>query len=352
VSASSWLNLASSPAAEFDTLFVDLDGVVYCGDEAVPGAAAALAAAVTAGLRVAFVTNNASRTPAAVAAQLSSLGVAAQPDDVVTSAQSAAAVVAAMVPAGSRVLLTGGEGLRVALVELGLEPVRTVAEQPVAVVQGLSLDLNWEQLTQACYGVAAGLPWIAANPDLTLPRPQGLAPGNGAFVNLVAQVTGRTPIFTGKPYPPIMGEAVSRTGAQRPLVVGDRLDTDLAGAVASGLPGLMVLTGVHGVADLLAAPPLQRPALLAADLGGLFTAHRAPVPIGDGWRGGDLATVQCSWRANQWQIVADGNDPQTALEVIRVACAAWWAQSAGDTRGHLSQLLLAMAPWISSRGWD
>ncbi|HZC26152.1 MAG TPA: HAD-IIA family hydrolase, partial [Actinopolymorphaceae bacterium] len=273
----------------YDTALFDLDGVVYVGANAVPGAPAYLERARARGLRICFVTNNASRPPDAVVEHLDRVGVPAATADVVTSAQVAAGLVAQRVPAGSRVLVVGGEGLVVALGERDLVPVFSASDAPVAVVQGFHPDVGWRQLAEGAYALAADLPWVASNVDLTLPTDGGLAPGNGTLVEVLRLATGRTPVIAGKPAPPLFAEAVARTGATRPLVIGDRLDTDIEGAHTSGIPSLLVLTGVTGLADLLTAPPHQRPTYVADNLSGLFVPHGAPdlVPGGarcGGWR--------------------------------------------------------------------
>ena len=219
----------------YDLAVLDLDGVVYVGPDAVPGAAEALAKARAAGMAMAFVTNNASRPPQAVVDHLVRLGVEAQLDDVVTSAQVAARMLAERLPAGSAVLVVGGAGLRIALTENGLRPVTSVDDAPAAVVQGFSPDLDWRLLAEGTRAVRAGLPWIATNLDLTVPTPYGPAPGNGALVGLVATAAGKGPDdVAGKPAPGSFHEAARRHASSRPLVVGDRLDTDLEGAVNAG----------------------------------------------------------------------------------------------------------------------
>lgn len=257
-----------------DGVLLDLDGVLYLGAEAVAGAPEAVAAARAAQVAVAFVTNNASRTPQVVADHLTGLGIGASAQDVVTSAQAAVAIVAAAVPPGSPVLLVGGEGLREALTARGLRPVRQAQDHPVAVVQGFSPDLGWADLAQAVHAVHAGLPWVATNLDVTVPTAQGLAPGNGALVEAVAIATGRRPVAAGKPEAALYTEAVRRLGVSAPLVVGDRLDTDVEGADRAGLDSLLVLTGVTSPVDLALAPAHRRPTYVSTDLlSGLTRAH-------------------------------------------------------------------------------
>jgi glycerol-1-phosphatase len=268
--------LASSAeplASRYDVALLDLDGVVYIGPAAVPHAAQALAGARALGMRLAFVTNNAARPPSVVAEQLTGLGVAAEPAEVVTSAQAAAHYLAGRLPAGAAVLVVGTTGLREALIERGLTPVTSAEDQPQAIVQGYSPELTWRQLAEGAVAINRGVPWVATNLDATVPSARGRLPGNGAMVAALRHATGREPLSTGKPDPAMHRESVERSGATRPIVVGDRLDTDIAGANAVGAPSLLVLTGVTSVGELLAAPPGTRPTYLAADLRGLLDRH-------------------------------------------------------------------------------
>lgn len=246
----------------YDCLFVDLDGVVYRGREAVPHAVPALSAF---GAQVLYVTNNASRTPQAVAEQLAGYGLRVAAEDVVTSAQAAAAHLATLVPAGARVLVTGGEGLVQAVTAQGLRIVQS-ADEADAVVQGFSPKLAWRDLAEASYAVARGVAWVASNSDMSVPTARGIAPGNGTFVAAVASATGRTPIITGKPHEPIMQLARSRAHCERPLVIGDRLDTDIAAANAAGMDSLLVLTGVSTWQELVVLPVADLPTRAAPDL--------------------------------------------------------------------------------------
>ncbi|MBX6390880.1 MAG: HAD-IIA family hydrolase, partial [Frankia sp.] len=257
----------------FDVALLDLDGVVYRGERAVPHAAEAIAAAGQAGMRRAYVTNNALRTPEAVAARLSRFGIPARPDEVVTSAQAAAHVLAGRLPAGARVLVAGGEGLRAAVAAEGLTPVESADEHPAAVVQGFDPELTYRRLAEAALAVRRGALWVASNADLTVPTERGLLPGNGSLVAMVAAATGARPLVTGKPEPAMHAESVRRSGARRPVIVGDRLDTDIEAGTRSATPTLLVLTGVTSAGELLAAPPAHRPTLLAADLRGLLHPH-------------------------------------------------------------------------------
>jgi glycerol 3-phosphatase-2 len=274
-------DLRGSVMADHDGLLLDLDGVVYEDDTPVAGAVAAIDRVRGAGVPVRYVTNNASRTPAQVAERLRRLGVPADPDEVLGSAQAAARLLAARddVPAGATVGVVGGEGLHTALREQGFRPVaaRDLASAPAAVVQGFSPDLGWVDLAAGTRWVRAGVPWVASNLDTTIPSATGIAPGNGLLVHAVAVAAGRRPDdVAGKPRPHLFLTAAEDAGCRRPLVVGDRLDTDVAGAVAAGQTGALVLTGVHGVADALRAAVEERPVLLLRDLGELVDPGAAP----------------------------------------------------------------------------
>ncbi|MDX6221970.1 MAG: glycerol-phosphatase, partial [Frankiales bacterium] len=271
---SPWHAEGASLSTRYDVALLDLDGVVYRGADPVAGAPEALAAARAAGMRMAFVTNNASRTPQQIVAHLGELGVPAQPDEVVTSAHAAATLAVERLGPGGRVFVVGGDGLRDAVAGVGLVLVERydAVPAPQMVVQGFSPDLRYEDLAQAALAVAAGADWVATNADATLPTSRGLQPGNGTLVAAVAAAAGRQPVVAGKPERALVEEAVRRSGAQHPLMVGDRLDTDIAGAVRAELDSLLVLTGVSTVADLLAAAPAARPTYVGGSLAALGAA--------------------------------------------------------------------------------
>lgn len=325
-------------AHRHDCALLDLDGVLYTGPDAVPGAPEAVSRAAAAGMRLAFVTNNAARTPQTVAAHLRQLGIAAEPGDVVTSAQAAATLVAGEVPAGSRVLVVGGEGLREALLEKGLRPVGTAAESPAAVVQGFSPDVGWSLLAEGTYAVRTGLPWIASNLDSTIPTPLGLAPGNGALVEVIAGATGRRPVVAGKPETPLHVEAVRRTGSVNPLVVGDRLDTDVEGANRAGVASLLVLTGVATPADLVLADEPHRPTYVSRGLSsGLLETH-PPVRRNDsgGWTCGGWV---CAVEAGALEITGSGD----GVDGLRALCVARWERGGAGDRGDIERLVARLA---------
>jgi len=339
----------SALTAEYDVALLDLDGVVYSGPQAIKGAPEALARARETGLRLAFVTNNASRSPSATAEHLSRLGVAARSSDVVTSAQAAASLIAARFPPGSPVLVAGSTGLRLALRERGMRPVSLAADLPVAVVQGFAPGINYELLAEAGVAVRDGAFYVATNSDSTLPTQRGPQPGNGSLLAVIITAFGVQPVVAGKPQTPLHAEAVARTGARHPLVVGDRLDTDIEGAVRGGADSLLVLTGVSTAKDAVMAPRGQRPTYIAADLGGL--TERQPVvgprgrgrlapaegsaadaegesPAGQGHDGPGARVFQCGgWQA----AYPGGSDPielagdGSWIDGLRALCAAAWS---------------------------
>lgn len=256
----------STLSQNHDALLVDLDGTLIRGTEPIPGAAEALRRS---GLPVVFVTNNASRSPADTAAHLRDLGFAAQTSDVMTSAQAAVVMLAEHVEAGAKVLVVGHDSFRDLARESGYEVVLSADDRPEAVLQGLSRELTWADLAEGCLALRRGVPWIASNVDTTLPTERGLLPGNGSLVAALRAATDRVPVVAGKPAAGVLLAAAELVAAQRPLVVGDRLDTDIQGAVAGGMSSLMVLTGVHGADDLLRADERCRATHLAHDLSAL-----------------------------------------------------------------------------------
>jgi HAD superfamily hydrolase (TIGR01450 family) len=315
-----------APDTAYDVALLDLDGVLYVGPDAVPGAAQALERARAAGMRLGFVTNNAARTPDEVAAHLTELGMPAEAGDVITSSQAAATVVAQRFGDGAAVLPVGGPGVAAALREAGLRVVERAEDEPVAVVQGYGRDVGWTQLAEAVVAVRGGATHVATNADATIPSPRGVLPGNGALVGVVSTVTGQQPLVTGKPDPAMHAECVRRTGAQRPLVVGDRLDTDIEGGLRVGAPTLLVLSGVTTPADLLAAGPEARPDLLAEDVGGLDRVHPEVRPDGVAWRCGawSATAAQDGVRLAGTAGAPEGEDDD-GLDGLRALCVAHWA---------------------------
>lgn len=310
-------------ATAYDVALVDLDGVTYKGPNAIPTAPRALAAARAMGLRVVFVTNNASREPGEVASHLTELGMPATESEILTAAQAGAAMLTDHLAQGAKVLVVGGRGLRTAVAAQGFEIVDSATAHPNAVIQGFAPELGWAQLAEAAYAINAGARYFATNLDLTLPTERGMAPGNGSLVAAVVTATGVTPPAAGKPEPGMFQLAAKRAGAERPLVIGDRLDTDLKGARAAGIPGLLVLTGVSDVREALTAPKEHRPSFIGADLRTLEEQHPTPRQDGTWWHVGEARAHVVEGR-----LLVDGG---SAIDRVRAACcAAWAAADAGE----------------------
>ena len=304
----------STLAQDHDCLLLDLDGTVFRGNEPTPSAVEALAAVRS---RVLFVTNNASRGPAEVAQHLCAMGFTAKPDDIVTSAQSAARLLQEQLQPGAAVLIVGTDSLAAEVRNVGLKPVRLWSDDPVAVVQGHSPQTGWADLAEAALAIRGGALWVAANVDKTLPSERGLLPGNGAMVAALRAATDSDPLVAGKPEPTLLTDALARGKFRTPLVVGDRLDTDIAGANAAGLPSLHVLSGVSTAADTVRADVGQRPNYIAQDLRSLNaradSLRIGPHPAWDVDVGPTAVTVQST-----------GRDPGDSLSVVRATAGAVW----------------------------
>jgi hypothetical protein len=225
------------------------------------------------------------------------------------------------------VLPVGGPGVAAALAAAGLVVVDRAEAEPAAVVQGYGREVGWVQLAEAIVAVRNGARHVATNLDATIPSPRGLLPGNGAMVGIVTAITGQVPLVTGKPDPAMHAECVRRTAARRPIVVGDRLDTDIEGARRAGAASMLVFTGVTDPRTLLAAQPEHRPDLLAPDAAGLLTPHPAVVPDGSGRRCGRWTAGPAE--ADDVLILeadARGGDNGDGLDGLRALCVAHWAR--------------------------
>ena len=300
----------------YDALLLDLDGTLYQGSQEIPGAREALAAGQQSCY---YVTNNASRRPGEVAEHLTELGFDADESTVVTSSQTAARLLAENVAPDSPVLIVGTEALADEVRNVGLRPVRSFEDAPAAVVQGHSPTTGWAILAEATLAIRAGAVWVAANLDSTLPTERGLVLGNGSMVAALRTATSREPLVAGKPAAPLMEDAMRRSKCVRPLVVGDRLDTDIEGANNVGLDSLLVLTGVSTAVDVLRAAPEQRPTYLASELDALNR------PAEESLVGED----------NRWSVEFDGSDlvieptsdsaaPVDSAALLRAVTAGAW----------------------------
>ncbi len=319
----------STPLDGIDLVLADLDGVVYTGPDSLPYAVESINR-VQESIRVGYITNNASRTADSVAQHLSELGLTVVGDDVVTSPQAAIVLLEGLVPAGSTILVVGGEGLTSVVEAHGFRVTRSSDDAPAAVIQGFHPSVAWTDLAEAAYALKTpadggpGIPWVATNTDWTIPQARGTAPGNGTLVSAVHTAIGRLPVVAGKPERAIFDAAVERFAASSPLVLGDRLDTDILGANRAGIASALVLTGIDGPKQVLAADAESRPAFLFGDLRELFEPYPVPFEERDD-RTGDrvfrsaAATVRLA--GNRVTIDAAGGRP---IDLLRAGTAAVW----------------------------
>jgi len=308
----------------YDVALLDLDGVVYIGRDAVPGAITALRTAAAQGMRLSYVTNNAARPPSVVREHLLALGLTLTDDDVVTSSQAAASLLATHLPLGSLVAAVGGAGVAEALRTKGFRVVDLDDSGVQAVVMGYGPDVSWRDLAGAAFAIQAGAQFIATNTDRTIPTARGIAPGNGMLVQAVIEATGVTPQIAGKPQPTLFSEAVTRANAKRALVVGDRLDTDIEGAVNAGLDSLLVLTGVTSAREAVLAPARMRPTYVADDLKALMEVAPMPVAFEAGWICGGWSAHVVHERSGPSVQVKPHNSLESprSIDAVRAACAA------------------------------
>jgi HAD superfamily hydrolase (TIGR01450 family) len=303
-------------AQQYDCLLLDLDGTVFRGHALTEGAADSLDKVIG---RKLFVTNNASRSADQVAGHLCDIGLKATAEDVVTSAQSAAHMLAAQLAPESRVLVVGTDSLAAEVAAVGLRPVRLWHDKPHAVVQGHSPETGWTNLAEAALAIRAGALWVAANVDATLPTERGLLPGNGSMVAALKTATDAEPQVAGKPSPTLLTDALARGDFRTPLVVGDRLNTDIAGANAARLPSLMVLSGVNSARDAVRAVPEQRATYIGCDLRSLHQdADVLAVAAQPAWhvQTGDMSVTVSTGRDDE-----AGDD----LSIVRAVAHAVWA---------------------------
>lgn len=261
--------------AEHDAVYFDLDGVLYLGPEVIPSAPPVVNRLFDSGLKVYYVTNNAARSVAEVARHLADLGYPAASEQVISAAQAGAALLAQDLPAGAKILVCGTDNLVNVVEEAGFLPVFSADDQPLATIQGYNPNGSWALHEEIAIAVQNGAKWYATNDDATRPTDRGIVPGAGGGIQLVGScLPGLAPKIAGKPYSPIMDLLGERSKAKNPILVGDRLDTDISGATNLGMESLWVFTGVHGKADLLAAPKPQRPTNIGWDSSALFAPKR------------------------------------------------------------------------------
>jgi glycerol-1-phosphatase len=327
--------MSGNPVQLFDVAMSDLDGVIYISGAVVPGASEGVKRARSSGLHVTFVTNNASRTPQKVAENLAKLGIPATAQDVVTSSQAAAHLLLTKFGLGSPVAVLGGEGLHTAVAAAGLRVTAVSDLEAQAVVTGYGPDVLWKEIMQAATRIRDGLTWVATNTDESIPTKFGLAPGHGIMVKMLSDFSGMVPQVAGKPSPPLLEETIRRTDAKRPIMVGDRLDTDIEGAHNVGVPSLLVMTGVTSWHDLFVATPQLRPTFIADNLLGLTEHHNEVTVDQSGMAAG-------GWRATvkNGQLLISGAGSRANW--LRVAAKASWDYC--DATGHAPDLGAVVEP--------
>lgn len=301
-------------ATAYDALLLDLDGTIWEGGRAIPGAVEAVSAS---GLPAMYVTNNASKAPKVVANQLTALGLAATADAVMTSAQAAVLMAQQCCEPGATVLVLGTTSFQQLAREAGFIVTTTADDRPVAVLHGHNPETGWAELSEAALAIRGGASYLASNLDSTLPMERGLHVGNGSMVAAVVNATGVSPRSAGKPEPEMFHLAAEKLQAQRPLAVGDRLDTDIAGGIAAGMDTLQVITGVSGHRDILNAPPAQRATMIAEDMTALFAAADTLRPGPQGGFHAELSGATLT--------VSGGAEDSTSIQAFRAALSAAWA---------------------------
>lgn len=302
-------------AKTYDTALLDLDGVVYIGDDAVPGVIGALNQAHDEfGMTLTCVTNNASRSPQRVAQHLRELGLAVTAEDVVTSAQAGAAELAKLIPQGSNVFVLGSKDLAREVELVGLNPGHDESRTYDALIQGYWPDMPWRMLGFAASILQTGVPWVATNMDMTIPTPTGVGPGNGTMVTALGGTVNRIPtVVAGKPETPLMQQSIDRTHAKRPLVIGDRLDTDIHGANNVGIDSLLVLSGVTTIEEILQAPIELRPTYLAWDASSVLSAQNGTETSGH-------VTSCGGWKVANGDLLGQGD----GLDAVAAIAMAHW----------------------------
>jgi glycerol-1-phosphatase len=335
-------------AQAFQRFVLDLDGVVWTGDEAVPGAPETIRTLRDAGKRLAFVTNNSSQTPESYAKKLAEVGAQGEEAEVVTSADAVARLMESRIPAlrGRVAYVIGGPGLveRVAQVGVRISDGADPTECSIVVV-GWDVHLTYDKLRIATLAIRAGAAFVASNADATYPTPEGLWPGCGAIVAALRTSTAVEPMVAGKPQPLMLEVAKERVGGTPALMIGDRIDTDVAAAQAVGWPSALVLTGATGVPELAIASVwpdfvLRRLSDVLSDL---------PHPQLRGATGPDLPAI--AQLLHEGGLPAGGARERVARTIVAqddrsiIATAAW--EPAGDA-GLLRSV--AVAPDVRGAG--
>ena len=335
----------------YDAILFDLDGTVWLEGRALDFAVDAIN---NAQIPVAYITNNASRGPEAVAAMLGEMGVPTSADQVLTSAQAAIGLAEEVLSPGDSVYVVGAESFKQLVREAGYVVAESADEQPKAVLHGHNPETGWAQLSEAALAIQQGAKYVASNLDATLPTPRGFCVGNGSMVAAVTNATGVVPQSAGKPGPAMFHQAAKRFGASKPLAVGDRLDTDIAGGVAAGYDTLHVLTGVSKHWALLRAAASERPTFVAESLACL---DQEPASFAPGPQGGFQATMLDgnivlsggggATNGSGGAGVPEGEKPAT--QALRTALQVAWASQSpfeGELIAEGPAAQAAVAAWV------
>lgn len=330
---------------QHDGLVLDLDGVCFEGTKSIDYAGESLTKASEEYVPLSFATNNASRTPEEVAEKLRGFGIPAKPENVITSSMNLMYLLKEELEPGAKVLVVGSDALVTEVQKAGFQPVSENEDGIAAVVQGYGKDVNWAQLSEAAYALNAGARFYATNLDTTLPTERGMALGNGSLVAAVTRATGKRPAATGKPQPEIMDRAAGLIESQKPLAVGDRLETDTAAAIAARMPTMHVLTGVSSAEDIIRAQKGLRPSYLALDLRGLFEEHPFAKHHRDGtWTAGNSQPVKLTrWGSpvfSDIELRDDGDPVVLSLDNYRAFAAAAWDQVDSDRPVRVPKLVI------------
>ena len=324
--------------SNYDGAIFDLDGVAWLGGKPAPYAPENFAIAVENGMQPMFLTNNASRTPEQVADALEKVGLHTTSNNILTSSMAAVSLAEQHLEPGAKVLAIGSEGLIGPLEKSSFVRVTSADDNPDAVIMGFFPEVGWKDLSEAALAIRKGALFIATNLDATLPQERGFMIGNGSLVAAVVNATGVKPLSAGKPEPAIYDTGVAMLGAHKPFSIGDRLDTDIRGAVAAKIPSLHVLTGVNSARDIMLAVNEERPTFLADDMRALNEPYPDITKNGERWE------VEGSWA----YVDADGlhtdglNGTELELNSYRAAVhAVWEAIDSGKlTREQLADKLL------------
>lgn len=299
----------------YDTVLCDLDGVIYEGKEAIVDSVETINKFIAQGVSVGYVTNNSSRKQETIADQLAGFGIRTEPENIISSAKTGVEILATLIPAGAKVLVVGGEGLRSRVLEAGFELVVNSDEKPAGVIQGFDPSVAWTDLAEASYSIANGAKWVATNQDWTIPREKGIAPGNGTLVSAVHTAVGQLPIVAGKPEPAIYKTALEHFGSKKAIFIGDRIDTDIRGANRAEIDSVLVMTGISTRKEALGLKQEDRPVFIIETMAELLYDYDQPKKTK---RGFACRGVEVELLGNK--VLVTNGDPKS-IGALRAACA-------------------------------